>query len=1102
MHSFFFNGRSLPFCFVMVMRSVRLFVLSLSGALSLFAQFDTAAVLGTVYDASRAPVAGASLTLLEVRKGIRFTARSDESGAYEFLSVPIGRYRVAVEQSGFRRQESQEFDLNIGSRQRVDFRIELESVSTIVEVAAEIPLLETDSSSRGQTIAAAQVRELPLNGRAYSELIYLSAGIVRTPSSGIGSSQREASFSVNGLRSTANNFLLDGLDNNYFGTSNQGFSNQVVQPPPDALAEFRVITVNTSAELGRGGGATVNASLRSGTNEVHGSVWHFFRNTQLNAVGFFRPATGRPQLNQNQFGFVLGGPVRKNRTFFFVDYEGYREVSSSVAFATLPNASERNGILGIPVRNPLTGQMYPNGVVPRSDMIPYARAVMDALPENNLPGIANNLQTLRRITDSRDKGDAKFDHHFSDRVRSFFRFSKSRFDVFDPGTVPGLAGGNGNGFQFVPLTSFAAGLTWSFSASSILEVRFGYSKSEAGKNPPLAGGPSMQEMFGIPGLPTDRRYTGGITSEVMTGFTTLGRQATNPQYQHPQLWNPKVNFSRITGRHTWKTGWEYQWLGVEALDVSPMIGRNTYQGLFSAPPGVTPTAATQRLYSLADFFFGARNTFQLVNADIVHHRQQSVFVYIQDDWRVHPRLTLNLGLRYELTTPFYERDNRLSNYDFVTNTIISAKPGSIFDRARVNLDTNNLAPRIGLAYTLTPRTVWRSGYGEGFNTFNRTGTSYLAYNAPHFVLASRAQTPGQPGFLTTQQGFPEGFTSPANFNPRQSTVQHVDPNLPWGRVQSWFASIQRELPWGWLVDIGYVGNRARNLATINDLNQARPNRIGENLNVELRRPNQSYSNISGTLANGLSNYHGLQTRVEKRSDSGFYFLNSFTWGKALDNSSQAFDSNNGNGTSFQNIYDPGADYGISNYDRKFNNITSVVYELPFGRGRRFLNGIPRGANLLLGGWQISSIINMRTGEPFNMTYTADARSQVAPFLTLLGFNIFRPNLIGDPLMPKNQRTVSSYLNRSNVVIPPYYEPFGNAGRNILRGFAFYQVDLGLAKTFSLSEQFRLQFRAEGFNAFNKANFQAPNANISSANFGVITGTYPARQFQFALKLIF
>lgn len=1077
-------------------------ILSLISGLAALAQFDTGAVLGTVYDANRGPVTAAPVQIEDIRKGVKYSAKSSDQGTYEFLAIPIGRYKLNVSAPGFRPQASQEFEVTIGARQRVDFKLELDSVQTSVQVSAEVSLLQTDSSDRGQTIAAAQIKELPLNGRAYSELIYLSSGIVRTPSSGIGSTQREASFSVNGLRSTANNFLLDGLDNNYFGTSNQGFSNQVVQPPPDAVAEFRVITNNTSAEFGRAGGATINASLRSGTNEFHGGVWHFFRNTELNAVGFFRPNTGRPIQNQNQFGAALGGPIVKNKTFFFADYEGYREVNSSVSFATLPNTAQRSGNLGVPLRNPITGTLYPNGVIPQSDIIPYARAILGSLPENTSAAAANNLQTLRRVTDSRDKGDAKVDHYLNERLRGFFRFSKSRFDVFDPGQFPGLAGGNGNGFQFVPLTSYAGGVTWTVNANSIVEARLGYSRSEAGKDPPLVGGPSMQELFGIPGLPTDKRYTGGITAETLVGFTSYGRQATNPQYQHPKLWNPKVNVTRVAGRHTLRTGIEYQWLGVETLDVSPMIGRNTYTGLFSVPVGTTATAATQGLYSLADFMFGARNTYQLVNPGIVNHRQQSLFAYIQDDFKLNSKITLNLGLRYEVVTPFYERDNLLSNFDPKTNTILKAKSGSIYDRALVNLDKNNFGPRLGIAWNLAPKTVLRAGYSLGFNSFNRTGTSYLAYNGPRFVLASAAQTPGTPGFLNTQQGFPADFTASEKFNPRQSTVQYYDPNAPWGEVHSWFFSVQRELPLGIVVDLGYVGNRGDKLISINDINQARPNRFDENLNIEARRPNQAYSSISGSVADGFSNYHGLQIKVEKRSNSGLYFLNSFTWSKALDNSSQAFDNSNGNGTSYQDVYAPLNDKGLSNYHRKFNNITSIVYELPFGKGKQFMGSAPKALDLLLGGWQINSIVNLRSGEPFNLTYTAGARSQVAPFLTLLGFNVFRPNVSGDPLLPEGQRSVGQYLDRSKVSLPQHFEPFGNAGRNIGIGFAFYQTDLGVSKRFALTERFGLQFRAEAFNAFNRSNFRAPNANVSALNYGTITSAYDARQLQLALKLQF
>lgn len=1064
----------------------------------LYAQFDSASVLGTVTDSSGAAIAKASVTLKSAQKGISLTAKTLDDGNFEFPAVAIGIYTLTVEQAGFQSQTSREFPLAIGARQRVDFRLTVATAQTTVEVGAEVALIETDSSDRGQRIESKQIRELPLNGRAYSELVYLSAGVVRSPSANQGFATREGSFVANGLRSTFNNFLLDGLDNNYFGTSNQGFSNQVVQVSPDAVEEFRVITNNMSAEYGRSGGATVNASLKSGTNEFHGSAWNFFRNTELNAVGFFRPAAGQPRLNRNQFGFTFGGPVIRNKTFFFANYEGYREVNSQNAFATLPSVALRSGNVGIPVRNPISGMIYPNNMIPASEIIPFARTVASQIPLPTNAAAANNFQTLYRITDFRDKGDAKIDQYVGQKVRAFFRYSQSRLDVFDPGVLGGPVGGEGNGFTKVPILSLAGGATWTLDANTILEARLGYSRSEAGKDPPLIGGPSMEEAYGIRGLPTDRRYTGGLTVQSFVGFTGLGRQATNPQFQHPTTWNPKFNLTRVFGKQTLKMGIEYQRLGVFALDVNPVIGRDIYAGLFTA---AAPTAQPG-LYSFADFLLGLRNQYQLVNPDLVNHRQQSLFFYAQDDIRLTRKLTLNLGLRYELVTPFYERDNRLTNWDRATNSMVAARDGGIFDRALVNLDRDNFGPRLGLAYTMTPKTVLRMGYGVSFIHFNRTGTSYLAYNAPNFILASVSQNPAQPTFRNTQQGYPDGFTNPRNFNPLNTTVQHVDPNSPSGAVQSYFVSVQRDLGQGWLVDAGYVGNTANDLILINDLNQARPNLPGQNVATQLRRPNQQFSSISAVLPWAWSNYHGLQIKIEKRSAAGFYFLNSFTYSKAMDLAGQALDTNNGNGPSVQNIYDLNADRGPSNYDRKFNNVTSFVYELPFGRGRKYLNGMGRAADLLLGGWQINSIINLRSGAPLTLLYTPSAAQEVVPVIAVFGRNSYRPNVTRNPLTPEGSRTILNYLDRTAVSIPDASQPFGNAGRNIVRGLNFYQTDLTLGKTFTLTERFRLQFRAEAFNLLNETNFREPDGNISNPGFGQIRSSFDPRQLQFALKLVF
>jgi len=1094
-----------------------LLVCSLLCPLDGMAQFDTGAVLGTVTDDRNASVANARITLEDINRGTSVTAVTGNDGAFQFPSVPTGRYRIRTEHVGFGIQTSQIFQLTIGARQRIDFHLHIEQVQSTVDVMATVPLVQIDSSDRGQTIDAAQIRELPLNGRYYSDLVLLSTGVMRSPSSYGGSSSfREGSFNVNGLRSTANNFLLDGLDNNYFGTSNQGFANEVVQPPPDAIAEFRLITNNQPAEYGRSGGATVVASLRSGTNQFHGNVWEFIRNTSLNANGYFKAAAGKPRLNRNQFGFTFGGPIWRNKTFFFTDYEGYREVSSTVQSTVIPTLNQRLGNFGagVPVRNPYTGTLYANGNIPSTDIIRFASTVLAALPAPTSSGSGANYTALYRITDRRNKGDVRIDHYLSEKVRLFGRYDQSEFNVFDPGLITGIAGGGGNGTQVVPIKSIAGGITWTINERTLLDAGFGYSQSDAGKSPPLAGGPSMLEMFGIPGLPTDKAYTGGITSETLIGFAALGRQATSPQFQHPKLFDPKINLTHIAGAHTLKAGFEYQWLGVRTLDVNPILGRDVYSGLFSAPAVGTPLpgggvvtaaqiTANQALYSLADFLYGARNQYQLVNPGYVNHRQQANFIYFQDDYRLSKSVTLNLGLRYELVTPFYERDNLLSNYDPTTNTILLAKSGSIYDRALVNMDTNNLAPRLGVAWSAAPHTVVHAGFGMSYINTNRTGTSYLAYNGPRFVLATITQSnPTAPSFRTTQQGFPDNFTSPASFDPRSSTVQYIPRDNPSGRVQSYYVSIQHQLPHDWLIDLGYVGNNAKNLIIINDINQARPNAVGENTNVELRRPNQTFSSIAATLPYGISNYNGLQVRVEKRSNNGFYFLNSFTWSKTIDIGSQAFDSNNGNGTSVQDINNVNADRGISNYDRPINNITSIVYQLPFGRGRRYLSNTSRAVDYLLGGWDLNTIVNMRSGEPFTLSYTPNAQQQVVPVISVLGRNSYRPNVTGPLALSSGTRTPRMYLNKANVSIPAYYAPFGNAGRNTVRGYAFYQADLGISKNFPVTERVRVLFRAEAFNLLNHSNFTAPDGNISNTTFGVITSTYPPRQLQFALKVQF
>jgi hypothetical protein len=507
-----------------------------------FAQFDAATVLGTVRDSSGAIVPGATVTLKNVSTGIAATAVSDESGNYQFLNVRIGTYTVRAELQGFSAAEAENVAVTVNARQRVDLALAIGSVGETVVVTGAAKLLETESSDRGQVIGKEQIVNLPLNGRAYADLALLSPGVRR---SAIAES-RDASFNVNGLRSAVNSFILDGVDNNSYGTSNQGFSNQLVQVSPDAVEQFKVQTNNFSAEFGRTGGAVINASMRSGTNSFRGTVWEFHRNTALNAVGFFKPTTGvKPKLLRNQFGFVFGGPVVRNRTFFFADYEGFRQISRTLMFASIPTPEQRQGILGRPIQNPLTGELYANGVIPSSAITSFAKQVLADLPQPTLPGTANNFDSLPRRQDFNNKYDVKFDHQFSSRMTAFVRWSHRKVDNFEPSPIPGATGSPSNAFVHVLNQQAAGGVTYSPTPNSLLEMRLGVSRTEAGKEPPGVGGPTMLEAYGITGLPTDPRFAGGLTEQGVSGWTTWGRQNSNPQFQDPSVINPRINFSWI-----------------------------------------------------------------------------------------------------------------------------------------------------------------------------------------------------------------------------------------------------------------------------------------------------------------------------------------------------------------------------------------------------------------------------------------------------------------------------------------------------------------------------------------------------------------------------
>jgi hypothetical protein len=1069
---------------------------------AVYAQFDAATVLGTVRDSSGAIVPGATVTLTNASTGITASVVSDEHGNYQFLNVRIGTYSVRAELQGFSIAKTEDVEVTVNARLRVDLMLKVGDLGETVTVTGAAKLLETESSDRGQVIAKEQIVNLPLNGRAYADLALLSPGVRRSAIS----DSRDASFNVHGLRSALNSFILDGVDNNSYGTSNQGFSNQVVQVSPDAVEQFKVQTNNFSAEFGRTGGAVVNATLRSGTNRFQGTTWEFHRNDALNAVGFFKPSSGvKPKLVRNQFGFVFGGPVIRNRTFFFTDYEGFRQISKTMTFASIPTLAQRQGILGKPILNPLTAEIYANGIIPASAITPFARQVLADLPAPTLPGIANNFDSLPRRQDFNNKFDVKVDHQFGRGMTAFVRVSHRKVDNFEPSPIPGATGSPSNAFVHVINDQVAGGFTYSPTTNSLLEMRLGWSHTDAGKEPPGVGGPTMLELYGIRGLPSDPRFAGGLTEQGVTGWTTWGRQNSNPQFQNPSVFNPRINYSWVRGRQSFKTGYEYQAIATEIDDFHPKYGRDTYSGQFSRPAGAAADPAT---YNLADFMFGARSAYSIVNSFIANLRQRMHFTYFQDDFKATRRLTLNLGLRYEFATPQWEKDNFLTNFDPATNTLIKAKDGSIYDRALVEPDRNNLAPRVGLAYSLNGKTILRAGYGMSYIHFNRLGgENLLSFNGPHVVALNVTQQPSQGPcapttaptscFRTTQEGYPEGLNVPSAFNTLNARVNYIPRDNPTGNVTSWHLSVQRELLPNLLVDIGYVGNKSRDIMILADYNQARPNGPNENTALQARRPIQGFQEIQIAFGGGRGDYHALQLKVERRYTRGLYLLNSFTWSRARDNASGHLEVQNGD-NSRVNFRDLDSEFGTSGYDQPLNNTTSFVWELPFGKDRRYANSLNPVVEGVLGGWRVVGINTMTSGVPINLSYSPAAAFQVS------GLPTYRPNLTGDPLTPGDQRTVSNYLNPATVEIPTdRSQPFGNAPRNAVRSNAFYQFDLGLHKTFGLwREQTRLEARIEAFNVFNRTNFGPANGNRSSSSFGAISTTFPARQIQLGVKLYF
>ena len=1162
----------------LVMARFALLMLILGISYYAHAQFDSGAVLGTIKDPSGAIIPAAKVELLNTANGLKVTRQTDASGDYEFDSVQPGEYIVSVGAQGFENSKTDAFRVNVGARQRVDLVLPLGSTSETVTVSGAASQLETDTSDRGQTVPGAEGVTLPLNGRSYADLAQLVPGVRRSLIDTVASvPPRDASYDVNGLNSMDNNFTLDGIDNNAYQEANQGYSNEAVIPSPDALQEFKVQTDNYSAEYGRVGGAIVNASTRSGTNMFHGGVYDYFRNTVLNAFGPFYGTGIKPTLVQNQFGATFGGPVLKDKLFFFTDYEGLRSDAHTLTTATLPTAAELTGLFTadgtttgkpIPVKNPYTGVVYSNGQVPLNDpnIDPVALAAFKLLPTPNIPGAgltATNYQYLPASTTDDNKGDGRVDFVRNDRQNGFFRYSQRAVTYFQPPPFPGAAGGNANGTLYARTKQIVAGYNWTLTPNSILELRFGQTWTQSGKQPVFLGAPNL--LAGIPNVPQDPAYTGGLSAQAVSGFTQFGEQGTSPQYNNPTQANPRVNYTWIKGRHSLKVGYEYGWLSQAISDFHPKFGEDIYAGSFSS----AGSATTAQAANLTDFLFGARSNYQLNAPNEVNYLRFWHAGYLQDDWKALPKLTLNLGLRWEFMSPNYEQNNKVYNFDPVNDRLLtpgkgtdvtSTAPGhfytihytggdSLSDRGLVNLNWKNFGPRTGFAYQVLPKTVIRGGYGINYAyLFRMGGEGLLAYNGPNNYDATLPtnQTPSQglctsltedptTCFRRTQDGYQTDFAGPTNFSTTKAQTRYLIKDFKPAYVQAYHLSVQQQLPMDSTLEVSYVGAHTVHMPTLEDYNQARtclaseiPTAAPGQCTTSLlnRRPIANFTDILTYTNIGSLVYNSLQTKLQHRFTKGIFLINSFTWSRGIDLQSADLETQNGD-SALVNKYNPAGDRGPSGYNQPLNDTTSFIADIPFGRGQRYGSSIPGWEQQILGGWQLTGINVVTSGVPINLTYTPSSNQVVST--TSAAYSI-RPNLTGSPsavyghTLVKTASALNGYLTPGSgstpppgVSIPAGTQIFGDAGRNILRGPAFGQFDLAAHKKFTLpNDRYNAEFRIEAFNVLNATNYISPSSAVASVNstsgvptyssgFGSFSGStsvYPSRQVQLVLRLSF
>jgi outer membrane receptor protein involved in Fe transport len=1023
------------------------------------------AVVGTALDNSGSVVVGAKVTVANQNTGETYSRLTNDVGTYSFPTLIPGVYQIRAEMTGFRPIEIRDVVLQVNQTARFDLKMEIGQVTENVQVVASAPVLAQDTSDVGQVINGRQIVELPLNGRNYMQLASLTNGLLLSNTTESGG----PNLLSEGGRLQSNSFLIDGVESRIQREGGYGLNLSV-----DAIEEFKVMQNSFSAEYGRGT-TIVNAVIRSGSNGVHGTVFEFLRNDKLDSRNAFDLTGQKPPLRMNQFGASLGGPIRHDKLFYFLNYESQRVRLGSTRFTRVPTPAMLSGDLSAlsAATDPLSGLVFPNNQIPASRIAQYAKAAAPYYPAPNSAALANqNYQAILSNPTDMNQGTARIDYLLRQSDRISGHFTDFDYQNVNWGTLPY------NGVQgFSRVKTFSVEHEHNFNPHLLNNLRFGYSTTNTYTGPDRLLSKDVTSEFGLTNLSPEPSAL-APPGTYINGFGAVGGAPWIPNGATDINRQVVEQLMYVSGRHSIKVGGDLRWLAYNDLGYAIQNGQYIFASQYTSN-------------AVGDFLLG------LPQQAYAHQRGGKGFsfrtnngeysFYAQDDIKVSRSLTLNLGLRYEYVQWPVEQNNELTVWNFQKGALDFA--GKDIPRGISPPDRNNWGPRLGLAYSpsFLKKTVIRAGGGIMYGNFRQWEVSLFHFSPPFVYEHLDSNDFPNPRFTMSTLWPPVKPPDQLDYTQVGVNYQSADKVLP--EMYEWNFGIQHELLPNLLLEVGYAGNRGVRLPNRWDANQARQDPdLLHPTSVQSRRPYQNVGFVSGNTSNAWSNYNAMNVRVERRYSKGLTILGSYTWSKAM-----ALYARDGLCCfTIMDINNLRMNYGPSN-DYTHNAVISYLYEFPFGRGKAFLGNAHGLTNLLLGGWQLNGITTFRSGAALSLT------SPVSNNRGNRASN--RPDRIGNGNLPTSQRTVEHWFDATSFR-DPLAGAYGNSGEGILRGPGLTNWDISIFKNVMLRERSTLQFRSEMFNAFNYVNLNNPSTNTGDARFGRISGAAAARQIQMGIKLVF